>query len=145
MFRKAIAHEYNSRSYVFLRKTLICRIYRFVRAVMRCSDRGGEGQWRVTGCTLLHVMTRPGSSSNTERMEVAVKAVERRCRLHLATYTERSSNPNAFVAVCARSFYLGSSWSSTKSPGVFTTKHAHSNTEVFMYTTGGCACIKIAS
>jgi len=33
----------------------------------------------------------------------------------LASYTERSSNPSVFVAVCARSFYLDSSWSSTKS------------------------------
>lgn len=52
------------------------------------------------------------------------------CRLDLASYTERSSNPSAFVAVCARSFYLGSSWSSTKSARArYATKRARDGAE----------------
>lgn len=70
---------------------------------------------RRRGTVICHV-TRLAAA--TKSLEVAVKAVERHCRLHFASYTERSSNPSAFVAVWARSFYLGSSWSSTKSTRV---------------------------
>jgi len=99
VFRKAvmIARAYNGH-----RKALIHLILSTRACIVHCL------RWtRRRGIVTRHRMH---ATRLAAALEVAVKAVERHCRLHLSSYTERSSNSSAFVAVCARSFYLGLSW-----------------------------------